>query len=68
MATDVRRREFERLFYSPSEAAQVMGITEASIFKLLNEGTLRAVRLQNLRRTLIPATELKRLAAETEPA
>lgn len=52
------RPEF-RLAYSPTEAAQKLGISRSSIYALMRAGTLRTARAGA--RRLIPAAELDRL-------
>ncbi len=49
----------EKRAYSPEEAGESLGISRAGIYRLLQTGDLRSVRVG--RRRLIPAAELDRL-------
>lgn len=46
----------DKLLFTPSEAAAVLGIGRSKIYELLNDGQLRSVRIDRCRR--IPADEL----------
>lgn len=50
------RPPVERLAYTPAEAAEAMGMGESTIFKLIREGELTAVRYGT--RTLVRKEEL----------
>ena len=45
--------------YTPTEAAQVLGICRASVYNLMSRGELRSVKLGGSRR--IPVEEIDRL-------
>jgi excisionase family DNA binding protein len=50
----------EKLTHSPAEAAQALGVSRETIYRLLARGKLRAV--PGLRHKLIPKLELVRFA------
>ena len=52
----------ERLLISPAEAAHALGVGRSTIYKLLNAGSLRHIKLG--RRTLISIQELKDLPSK----
>lgn len=55
-----------RIAYSPTEAAQVLGITRASIYNMINRGELRRYKVGRL--TRINAAEVHALVgADVEP-
>ena len=54
----------ERLAYRPAEAAEALSVSRAFIYKMLDNGTLRSHTIGRAR--LIPADELKRVAAGLE--
>lgn len=54
-----------RLAFSTAEAAQMLGISERSIRRLIARGLLRPSRA--LRHMLIPRTEIERFLEETAP-
>jgi excisionase family DNA binding protein len=47
----------EKLLWSAEEAAELLGISRATMFKLLHEGVIPSLRIGKLRR--IPATTLQ---------
>ena len=49
----------EKLAYSPQEAAMTLGLCLNTIYKLLKQGKLKAVKLD--RKILIPRYEIDRL-------
>ena len=49
----------ERQFYTPDEACEVLRLSRASLYKLMNLGRLRYVTVLNRRR--IPVPEILRL-------
>lgn len=51
-----------REFYRVEEAANLLRISRNSVYRLIKRGELRAVQL-GMRRTVIPAEEIERLAA-----
>jgi len=55
----------DKLTLSVQEAAQALGIHKNTLQKLINQGSIRVVRLG--RRVLIPTAELRRLLGE-DPA
>jgi excisionase family DNA binding protein len=54
---NIHQKHIEALAVSPAEAARLMGIGRTHIYKLINSGLLRRVRLGN--RTLIPVEAIK---------
>lgn len=50
-----------RAAYPIPEAAELLGISRSGLYALIDDGTLRRVKIG--RRTLIPATEVDRLLA-----
>lgn len=55
----VQTDEQKQLSYSIMRTAQVLSISERSVYKLMDAGTLRRVKLG--RRTLIPAAQVHAL-------
>ena len=55
----IARAAIERLAYSPSEAATALGVTRATVYRLIESGKLRAFKAE--RRTLIPVADVRRL-------
>lgn len=53
------QREFERIGYSPEDAAKLVGISRGAVYNLMNAGKLRSVKLG--RRRIIPASALREL-------
>ena len=49
----------DRVAYSPTEAAEALGISRSAAYNLIGSGRLRAVRLG--RRTLVPRDALGEL-------
>jgi excisionase family DNA binding protein len=47
----------ERLAYSPSEAAEALGVSKPTVYKLLHNGQLRSIMVGN--RRLIPRTGIE---------
>ena len=54
-----------RLAYSPSEGAQVLGISRSKIYELIAAGDLKVIKLGS--RTLVPHSELLRFLASLGP-
>jgi len=54
----------ERVAYSPTEAAQLLGIHRGTIYNLERRGEIRIIRLG--RRALIPRSEIDRILTATE--
>ena len=60
MSTDISSWEREnRAAFSPAETAKLLGISEATIFRLLKRGALQSVLIGGSRR--IPATGIQKL-------
>jgi excisionase family DNA binding protein len=55
-----------RLAVSPREAAAALGVGHDTIYRLLNDGTIRSIKLGS--RRLIPTSELRRLLEEAASA
>lgn len=55
----------EKIAFSPKEAAITLGLCLYTIYKLLKEGRLKAVKLD--RKILIPRTEIDRLLRPVSP-
>ena len=53
------KREVERLTFSIAEAATAAGISRATVYRLIDRGELRTVKLGD--RRLVPRVELERL-------
>jgi excisionase family DNA binding protein len=53
------QRQFERMGYSPEEAAKVVGLSRGGIYNLMASGKLRSVKIG--RRRIIPASALAEL-------
>lgn len=56
----------DKLLFTPSEAAAVLGIGRSKIYELLNDGQLTSVRIDRCRR--IPADELLSLVERLRSA
>lgn len=56
----------DKLLFTPSEAAAVLGIGRSKIYELLNDGQLTSVRIDRCRR--IPADELVALVERLRSA
>ena len=54
-------RAFARLAYSPSESAQVLGISRSKLYELIAARDLKVMKLGS--RTLVPHSELVRFLA-----
>jgi excisionase family DNA binding protein len=54
-----------RNLYSPSEAEQLLGVSHATIYRLLRDGKLTAIKIGS--RTGITAESIERLCAEGAP-
>jgi len=52
-----------KLAYSPAEAAEVLGVCQDTVYRLLRRGKLRASNA--LRHKLIPRTEIERFLEST---
>ena len=52
-----------KLAYSPAEAAQVLGVCQETIYRLIKRGLLRSSSA--LRTKVIPHTEIQRFLANT---
>lgn len=50
-----------RLAYTVTEAAEILGLSERSMWRLVARGEIAAVDTPGTRRRLIPAAELQRL-------
>jgi excisionase family DNA binding protein len=50
----------EPKFYSIKEACSLLGLSRATVYLRINDGSLRVVRPGGKRRVLIPATEVDR--------
>ena len=59
--TDARHTDPERLSYRMDEAARVVGISQATLYRLVKDGKLRTVKIGT--RTLVTRVELERLLA-----
>lgn len=55
--------QVERIGYSPDEARQLLGISRSLIWKLINEGEIKTIRLG--RRRIIPKNEIERIMNES---
>lgn len=53
----------ERLVYTPAEASQALGVCRETLYRLIRAGRLR--KIQGIRTSLIPRTELNRFLAES---
>ncbi|AEM72922.1 helix-turn-helix domain-containing protein [Caldicellulosiruptor acetigenus] len=49
--------EFEKMTYTPKEAAQVLGISLTTVFKLIKQKKIPVIRIG--RKVLIPKAKLK---------
>ncbi len=56
----------DKLLFTPSEAAEVLGIGRSKIYELLNDGQLTSVRIDRCRR--IPGDELVALVERLRSA
>lgn len=56
----------DKLLFTPTEAAAVLGIGRSKIYELLNDGQLTSVRIDRCRR--IPAAELVALVERLRSA
>ena len=56
----------DKLLFTPSEAAAVLGIGRSKVYELLNDGHLTSVRIDRCRR--IPADELVALVERLRSA
>ncbi len=54
--------EPDRLSYSMSEAARAVGLSQATLFRLVKDGKLETVKIGS--RTLVTRVELERLLAQ----
>ena len=54
--------EPDRLSYSMSEAARAVGLSQATMFRLVKDGKLETVKIGS--RTLVTRAELERLLAQ----
>jgi excisionase family DNA binding protein len=54
-----------RLLYSPAEAGTLLGISHATLYRLIRDGRLTAVKIGS--RTGITAASISRLCEEMEP-
>src|SRR3954464_11127813 len=52
----VRQRVDERLAYRPAELAALVGLSTKAIYRAIDRGELRAVKVANGSRLLIPAS------------
>ena len=52
----------QRLLFSPAEAAHALGVGRSTVYKLLNAGSLRRIKLGS--RTLISYQDLKELTSK----
>ncbi len=54
-----------RALYSPREAEAILGVSHATLYRLIDAGRIEARKL--LGKTVIPAASLERLIAELPP-
>ena len=54
----------ERLFLKPSEAAQMIGVSRAKIYELINSGAIPSKKIGNSGMIRVPLAGLKRLVDE----
>ena len=57
-------REQQQLLFSIQDTADVLGLGRTTTYALINEGRLKAIKLG--RRTLVTASSIKALIAESE--
>ena len=58
----------ERPFLTTTEAAEVLGVSVSSVYRMINEGGLPIVRLGGPRSTRIVTAELLRSVMALEPS
>jgi excisionase family DNA binding protein len=51
----------ERLAYSPQEAADILGLSNSTVERMIRSGTVRTVKIRA--RRIIPVTEIEKLLA-----
>ena len=66
MPTNTGKPKFERLTCSIEETRALLGVSRTTVYALINDGALRAIKLRN--RTMIPRAEIDRLAAGGDDA
>ena len=59
-SSTIRKLNQDRLAFSRSEVADMLGVSLATIERMIHAGKLRAIRVGR-RRILVPRTELERL-------
>jgi len=58
----------ERPFLTTTEAAELLGVSRASVYRMIHNGTLPVVRLGGPRSTRIVTAELLRSVMALEPS
>lgn len=66
LTIDSSWKQTDRAAFSPAETAGLLGLSEATIFRLMRRGTLASVLIGGSRR--IPATEIQKALTAASPA